>query len=56
MAERIYVRNGAGGLEPLEEKPFPSEDALQALLAEHPELLDGEQRGITESCGSGIGA
>ena len=43
MAERIYVRNGAGGLEPLEEKPFPSEDALQALLAEHPELLDGEQ-------------
>ena len=43
MAERIYVRNGAGGLEPLEEKPFSSEDALQALLAEHPELLDGEQ-------------
>ena len=43
MAERIYVRNEAGGLEPLEEEPFSTEDALQRLLAEHPELLDGEQ-------------
>ena len=42
MAERIYVRNG-GKLEPLEEEPFSTEDALQRLLAEHPELLDGEQ-------------
>ena len=43
MAERIYVRNEAGGLEPLEEERFSTEDALQRLLAEHPELLDGEQ-------------
>ncbi len=43
MAERIYLRNGAGGLEPLEEEPFLTEDALQTLLAEYPELLDGEQ-------------
>ena len=43
MAERIYLRNGAGGLEPLEEEPFLTEDALQMLLAEYPELLDGEQ-------------
>ena len=43
MAERIYVRHGADRLEPLEEEPFSTEDALQTLLAEHPELLDGEQ-------------
>ncbi len=43
MAERIYVRGERGGLEPLEEKPFSAEDELQALIAEHPELLDGEQ-------------
>ena len=41
--ERIYVRNEAGGLEPLMEERFNTEDDLQALLAEHPELLDGEQ-------------
>ena len=43
MAERIYLRGEDGGLEPLEEKPFSTEDELQALLADHPELLDGEQ-------------
>ena len=30
-------------LEALEETPFSTEDELQALIAEHPELLDGEQ-------------
>ena len=43
MAERIYLRGEDGGLEPLEEKPFTTEDELQTLLADHPELLDGEQ-------------
>ncbi len=43
MAERIYNRSGDGGLEPLEELPFATEDDLQRLIAEHPELLDGEQ-------------
>ena len=43
MAERIYTRDEQGKLEPLEEAPFASEDDLQALPAEHPELLDGEQ-------------
>ena len=43
MAERIYTRGTRGGLEPLEEEPFSTEDELQALIAEHPELLDGEQ-------------
>ena len=43
MTERIYTRSKQGGLEPLEEEPFSSEDELQSLIAEHPELLDGEQ-------------
>ena len=43
IAERIYTRAERGRLEPLEEKPFSTEDELQALIAEHPELLDGEQ-------------
>ena len=43
MAERIYTRGERGGLEPLEEEPFSTEDELQVLIAEHPELLDGEQ-------------
>lgn len=43
MAERIYNRSGNGSLDPLYEEPFSSEDELQELIAEHPELLDGEQ-------------
>ena len=43
MAERIYIRGEGGKLEPLEEERFSTEDELQQLLAEHPELLDGEQ-------------
>lgn len=43
MAERIYTSTAQGKLESLEETPFSSEDELQALIAEHPELLDGEQ-------------
>ena len=43
MAERIYVMKDAGNLEPLTEEPFDTEDILQKLIADHPELLDGEQ-------------
>ena len=43
MAERIYVMTDGGSLEPLTEKSFDSEDLLQGLIADHPELLDGEQ-------------
>ena len=43
MGERIYAKSPDGRLEPLEEQDFPSEDDLQALIAAHPELLDGEQ-------------
>ena len=67
MAERIYTRS-ARGLEPLEAEPFSTEDDLQELIANHPELLDGEQmrpddprrwilvtreKGIAESPGAG---
>lgn len=43
MSERIYTRADNKGLEPLEEEPFSSEDQLQALIANYPELLDGKQ-------------
>ena len=39
----IYTSADDGTLEALEETPFPTEDELQALIAEHRELLDGEQ-------------
>lgn len=43
MPERIYTTAGDGKLEALVETRFPTEDELQELIAEHPELLDGEQ-------------
>ena len=43
MAERIYNRSANGSLDPLYEEPFSTEDELQELIAEHPELLDGQQ-------------
>lgn len=41
--ERIYTKAAGGALEPMEEAPFSTEDQLQALIADHPELLDGKQ-------------
>ena len=43
MAERIYNLSKTGALDSLDEEPFATENELQELLAEHPELLDGEQ-------------
>ena len=43
MPERIYTSVDDGELEALEETPFSSEDEFQELIAQHPELLDGEQ-------------
>ena len=43
MTERIYVTTAHGSIEPLEETAFAAEGELQRLIAEHPELLDGEQ-------------
>ena len=68
MAERIYLKAEDGTIEPLQEKAFDFEDELQTLIAEHPELLDGEQmrpgdprrwllitreKGIAETAGEG---
>ena len=68
MPERIYLTTTDGNIEPLQEKAFDLEDELQALIAEHPELLDGEQmrpgdprrwllisreKGIAEAAGEG---
>ena len=43
MPERIYTSAEDGVLVALEETPFSTENELQVLIAEHPELLDGEQ-------------
>ena len=43
MTERIYTRDPQGRLEPLDGESFEKEDELQALIAEHTELLDGTQ-------------
>lgn len=68
MAERIYLMGEGERLRPLEEELFATEDDLQELIAEHPELLDGEQirpgdprrwvlvtreKGVAESRGAG---
>ena len=39
MAERIYSRGTDGKLESLVEEPFSTEEELQRLVAEHPEVL-----------------
>ena len=43
MAEKIYIRNAKGELEPLTEERFETEELLQELIGQHPELLAGEQ-------------
>ena len=68
MTKRIYTWNQQGRLEPLQEEAFEKEDELRALVAEHLELLDGEQmrpggplrwiliareQGIAETAGTG---
>ena len=43
MAEKIYIRNASGELEPLTEERFETEELLQKLIGQHPELLAGDQ-------------
>ena len=43
MTEKIYIRNASGALEPLSEERFETEDMLQELIGQHPELLAGDQ-------------
>lgn len=43
MNGRIFVLGDDGALTPLAEAPYELEDVLQRLLADHPDLLAGEQ-------------
>ena len=43
MAGRIYLLNGDSKLIAMEESPYDSEALLQKLLADHPDLLAGDQ-------------
>ncbi len=43
MSGRIFLLDGDRTLRPMEEAPYDSEDLLQALLADHPDLLAGDQ-------------
>ena len=43
MAGRIYSFDGDSNLISLEETPYDSEHLLQRLLADHPDLLAGDQ-------------
>lgn len=43
MARRIYTIGAQDALVPLEEQPVATESDLQRLIAEHPELLDGDE-------------
>ena len=67
MGERIYVRTD-GAMEVLEEQDFGSEDAIQRLIAEHPDLVGGgrirpdeprrwilvtREQGVAEESGAG---
>ena len=61
MAEHIYHLNEHGQLAPMIEEQFALEDMLQELVANHPELLSGEQinpgdprRWILIKCEQGI--
>ena len=43
MSGQIFVMDSGGALKPLAEHSYDSEDVLQKILAEHPELLAGDQ-------------
>lgn len=43
MTGRIYLLNGSSELIAMEESPYDSESLLQEMLANHPDLLAGEQ-------------
>ena len=42
MNGRIFLLDG-DDLRPMDEQPYDSEDLLQRLLAQHPDLLAGDQ-------------
>lgn len=48
MAGRIYVLNGESKLIAMDESAYDSESLLQKLLADHPDLLAGDQMNAEE--------
>ena len=69
MTKRIFTLKSGEAPEAISEMPFDTEADLQALLAAHPELLDGEQispgnprrwmlikseKGVSETVGSAL--
>jgi hypothetical protein len=48
MAGRIYLLDGESKLIAMEESPYDSETLLQKLLADHPDLLAGDQINVEE--------
>ena len=43
MVGKIYLLQGNGSLQPMDEQPYETEDLLQTLLENYPDLLAGEQ-------------
>ena len=43
LAEEIFILKNDGQLEPVREQKFDLEDVLRPLVADHPELLSGQQ-------------
>jgi hypothetical protein len=43
MVGKIYLLQENGSLQPMDERPYQSEDLLQTLLEKYPDLLAGEQ-------------
>ena len=43
MTSRIYLLQHNGTIQPLDQQQYDSEALLQRLLAEHPDILAGEQ-------------
>lgn len=43
MTGRIFILDEGGNLLPMSEEPYDSEDLLQTLLADYPDLLAGDQ-------------
>ena len=43
MTDEIYILKNDGQLEAMREQKFDLEDVLQQLVADHPELLSGQQ-------------
>jgi hypothetical protein len=50
MTDAIFLIDDTGTLRRLESQPYDSEDRLQALIAEHPDLLPGAQINPEDPC------